>query len=158
MSGTELAKQVLNRAGQCVMTSPTSALFAGIAGEDKIKLGTSLRFFGDGFQISKLFGGKRYWRIPVMDGEFLCEDTIGQVKAVGGGNFLILGRTRAGVLAAAERAVDEMRRLLGVIMPFPGGIARSGSKIGWSNRSSRGSAITAANVRRRARARRNPAS
>lgn len=130
MSGNELAKQVLNRSGQCVMTSPTSALFAGIAGEDKIKLGASLRFFGDGFQISKLFGGKRYWRIPVMDGEFLCEEYTYVSKAVGGGNLLILARSRRAALAAAERAVEAMRAVEGVIMPFPGGVVRSGSKVG----------------------------
>ncbi|MGB8275718.1 MAG: formylmethanofuran--tetrahydromethanopterin N-formyltransferase [Alphaproteobacteria bacterium] len=130
MSGTELAKQVLKRAGQCVMTSPTSALFSGIDGDDKIKMGSALRFFGDGFQVSKVFGGKRYWRIPVMDGEFLCEDYAYITRAVGGGNILILGRSRPEALAAAERAVDAMRQVAGVVMPFPGGIVRSGSKVG----------------------------
>lgn len=130
MSGTELGKQVLNRAGQCVMTSPTSALFAGLVGDDPIKLGSSLRFFGDGFQISKVFGAKRYWRIPVMDGEFLCEDYAYLTKAVGGGNLLILARARAAAVAAAERAVEAMRKIEGVIMPFPGGVVRSGSKVG----------------------------
>jgi formylmethanofuran--tetrahydromethanopterin N-formyltransferase len=130
MSGTELAKQVLTRAGQCVMTSPSSALFSGIAGADKIKLGASLRYFGDGFQISKVFGGKRYWRIPVMDGEFLCEENAYVTKAVGGGNLLILSRSRKAVIEAAERAVEAMRGVPGVIMPFPGGVVRSGSKVG----------------------------
>ncbi len=131
MSGKELAKQVLNRAGQCIMTSPTSALFSGIAGEDKIKLGAALRYFGDGFQISKKFSGKRYWRIPVMDGEFLCEDNAYiTTKAVGGGNILILARSRKSALAAAECGVAAMRRIAGVIMPFPGGVVRSGSKVG----------------------------
>ena len=131
MSGKELAKQVLNRAGQCIMTSPTSALFSGIAGEDKIKLGAALRYFGDGFQISKKFGGRRYWRIPVMDGEFLCEDNAYiTTKAVGGGNILILARSRKSVLAAAECGVAAMRKIAGVIMPFPGGVVRSGSKVG----------------------------
>lgn len=131
MSGKELAKQVLNRAGQCIMTSPTSALFSGIAGEDKIKLGAALRYFGDGFQISKKFSGKRYWRIPVMDGEFLCEDNAYiTTKAVGGGNILILARSRKSALAAAECGVAAMRKIAGVIMPFPGGVVRSGSKVG----------------------------
>jgi formylmethanofuran--tetrahydromethanopterin N-formyltransferase len=93
-------------------------------------LGRVLRYFGDGREAAKQIDGRRYWRIPVMDGEFLCEDTVGQQKAVGGGNFLILGRARAAVLAAAERAVGAMRTLPGVIMPFPGGVVRSGSKIG----------------------------
>ena len=130
MSGTDLAKQVLTRAGQCVMTSPTSALFAGLTSEDKIKLGASLRYFGDGFQISKVFGGKRYWRIPVMDGEFLCEEFAYATRAVGGGNILILARSRAQVLTAAEDAVAAMRKVAGVVMPFPGGVVRSGSKVG----------------------------
>lgn len=130
MSGNDLAKQVLTRAGQCVMTSPTSALFAGLASEERLKLGASLRFFGDGFQISKVFGGKRYWRIPVMDGEFLCEEFAYAARAVGGGNILILGRSRAQVLVAAEQAVAAMHKVPGVIMPFPGGVVRSGSKVG----------------------------
>jgi formylmethanofuran--tetrahydromethanopterin N-formyltransferase len=130
MSGKELAKQVLNRSGQCVMTSPTSALFAGIESEDAIKMGAALRFFGDGFQISKVFAGKRYWRVPVMDGEFLCEEYAYAVRAVGGGNILILGRSRREALLAAERAVEAMQRVGGVVLPFPGGIVRSGSKVG----------------------------
>ena len=130
MSGKELAKQVLKRSGQCVMTSPTSALFAGIESEDAIKMGAALRFFGDGFQISKVFAGKRYWRIPVMDGEFLCEEHAYAVRAVGGGNILILGRSRREALLAAERAVEAMQRVGGVVLPFPGGIVRSGSKVG----------------------------
>jgi formylmethanofuran--tetrahydromethanopterin N-formyltransferase len=130
MSGKELAKQVLNRSGQCVMTSPTSALFAGIESEDAIKMGAALRFFGDGFQISKVFAGKRYWRVPVMDGEFLCEEFAYAVRAVGGGNILILGRSRREALLAAECAVEAMQRVGGVVLPFPGGIVRSGSKVG----------------------------
>ena len=86
MSSKELSKQILNRAGQCIMTSPTSALFSGNDGDIKIKLGNSLRYFGDGFQISKKVDKKRFWRIPVMDGEFICEDYAYQVDGVGGGN------------------------------------------------------------------------
>lgn len=87
MGAKTLAKQVETRAGQCVLTSPTSALFAGLHEGEKMPLGKNLRFFGDGFQISKRINGKRYWRIPVMDGEFLCEDTTYSVKAVGAAIF-----------------------------------------------------------------------
>ena len=89
-----------------------------------------LRYFGDGWQISKLLEGKRYWRIPTMDGEFLCEETFGTVKGVGGGNFLILGQTQSAALAAAEAALGAIRQVPGVILPFPGGVVRSGSKVG----------------------------
>ena len=129
VSGKELAKQVERRVGQCVLTAPTSAVFAGLDGEP-VNLGRNLRFFGDGFQMSKVIGGKRYWRIPVMDGEFLCEETTGMVKAVGGGNFLVLARSQTEALAACEAAIEAMSKLRGVIMPFPGGVVRSGSKVG----------------------------
>lgn len=130
MGGKTLAKQLETRAGQCVLTSPTSALFAGIESATKIPLGKNLRYFGDGFQIGKVIGGKRYWRIPVMDGEFLTEATTGQVEAIGGGNFLVLGQSQAQVLAACEAAIEAMNKTPSVIMPFPGGVVRSGSKVG----------------------------
>jgi formylmethanofuran--tetrahydromethanopterin N-formyltransferase len=130
MGGKTLAKQLETRAGQCVLTSPTSALFAAIESATKIPLGKNLRYFGDGFQIGKVIGGKRYWRIPVMDGEFLTEATTGQVEAIGGGNFLVLGQSQAQVLAACEAAIEAMNKTPSVIMPFPGGVVRSGSKVG----------------------------
>jgi formylmethanofuran--tetrahydromethanopterin N-formyltransferase len=130
MGGKGLAKQLETRAGQCVLTAPTSALFAGINGGDRIPLGKNLRFFGDGFQISKRLGGQRYWRVPVMDGEFLCEETTGMIPAIGGGNFLILAESQPQALLACERAIAAMKRIPGVIMPFPGGVVRSGSKVG----------------------------
>ncbi|MBM4206684.1 MAG: formylmethanofuran--tetrahydromethanopterin N-formyltransferase [Gammaproteobacteria bacterium] len=130
MGGKGLAKQLETRAGQCVLTSPTSALFAGIDSPTKIPLGKNLRYFGDGFQIGKVIGGKRYWRIPVMDGEFLAEATTGQVDAVGGGNFLVLAQSQPQALAACEAAIEAMNKVPNVIMPFPGGVVRSGSKVG----------------------------
>ena len=130
MGRDALAKAVRDRVGQCVLTCPGTACYSGYDEGDPVPMGRVLAYFGDGFQAAKRFGERRYWRIPVMDGEFLCEDTVGQTKAVGGGNFLILGRTRPAVLAAAERAIAEMRKIAGVIMPFPGGIVRSGSKVG----------------------------
>jgi formylmethanofuran--tetrahydromethanopterin N-formyltransferase len=130
MGGKGLAKQLETRAGQCVLTSPTSALFAGIDEGDKIALGKNLRYFGDGFQASKRIGNKRYWRVPVMDGEFLTEETTGMVKAIGGGNFLVLAESQPQALAACEAAIDAMKKLPNVIMPFPGGVVRSGSKVG----------------------------
>jgi len=130
MSSKELAKQILNRAGQCVMTSPTSSLFSGNDGDVKINLGKSLRYFGDGYQISKIINGKRFWRIPVMDGEFLCEEFAYQQTGIGGGNFLIVGKNIDGVLKAAENAVNQIKKIKNVILPFPGGVVRSGSKVG----------------------------
>jgi formylmethanofuran--tetrahydromethanopterin N-formyltransferase len=127
-----LQTQLRNRVGQCVLTSPGSACFGSLHGEEhSLKLGASLRFFGDGWQVSKKIDGRRYWRIPVMDGEFLCEHTTGMTKkAIGGGNILVLGTNHTGVVAAAERAVRAMAEMAEIITPFPGGIVRSGSKVG----------------------------
>lgn len=130
MSKKELGKQIQNRVGQCVLTCPTTACYSGLDDGEPIALGKNLRFFGDGYQISKKFGDTRYWRVPVMDGEFVCEEETRIAKAIGGGNFLILAETQAQALAASERAVTAMRRIPNVIMPFPGGVVRSGSKVG----------------------------
>ncbi len=129
MSGKALAKELETRVGQCVLTAPTSAIFAGMDGEP-INLGRNLRFFGDGFQISKVIDGRRYWRVPVMDGEFVCEETTGRQAAIGGGNFLVLAASQEQVVSACEAAVDAMRQLPNITLPFPGGVVRSGSKIG----------------------------
>jgi formylmethanofuran--tetrahydromethanopterin N-formyltransferase len=127
-----LQKAVVNRVGQCILTCATTSCYNGlpVVAPRGIQIGGNLRFFGDGFQISKLIDGKRYWRLPVMDGEFTCEDIFGSVKGVAGGNFLIMGETRAKALAAAEAAARAVQCVPGVIMPFPGGIVRSGSKVG----------------------------
>ncbi|MFO1057188.1 MAG: formylmethanofuran--tetrahydromethanopterin N-formyltransferase [Dongiaceae bacterium] len=130
VSSKDLQAQLVVRVGQCVLTSAGSACFSGLDAPETLKLGAQLRYFGDGFQIAKRFGPRRYWRIPVMDGEFVCEHQVGMVRGVGGGNFLILAASRAAALAAAERAAAAIRALPNVILPFPGGLVRSGSKIG----------------------------
>lgn len=130
MGSKVLMQQLETRMGQCILTCPTAAAFSGIDSDEKINLGKNLRFFGDGYQTSKLISAKRYWRVPVMDGEFLCEETTGMVRAIGGGNFLILATSQPAALAAAEAAITEMKKIPNVIMPFPGGVVRSGSKVG----------------------------
>ena len=130
MGKDSLVRQMIARIGQCVLTCPTAACFNGLPGEERVSIGGQLRFFGDGFQSSKVIGRRRYWRVPVMDGEFLVEDKFGVQRAIGGGNFLILGSEQTVALEAAELAIAAMRRVPGVIMPFPGGIVRSGSKVG----------------------------
>ncbi len=130
MGSKVLMQQLETRMGQCILTCPTAAAFSGIDSDEKINLGKNLRFFGDGFQTSKLISAKRYWRVPVMDGEFLCEETTGMVRAIGGGNFLILATSQPAALAAAEAAITAMKKIPNVIMPFPGGVVRSGSKVG----------------------------
>jgi len=141
-SAAELQEQLVRRVGQCVMTAATAACYDDLPSEETVRLGSMLRFFGDGHQASKrvdpalaaLAGGvvrpRRLWRIPVMDGEFVVDARCGVRKGVAGGNFLILGRTPAATLDAARRAVAAIAAVPGVILPFPGGIVRSGSKVG----------------------------
>jgi formylmethanofuran--tetrahydromethanopterin N-formyltransferase len=130
MSIKDLEKHVATRVGQSVMTTATTACYSGLESDKKVSMGKSLRFFGDGYQISKVINGKRFWRIPVMHGEFICEETTGVTKAIGGGNFLVLAKTARHGLAACEKAVDEIQKVPGVITAFPGGVVGSGSKVG----------------------------
>ena len=130
VSGGELEKQLVRRVGQCVLTCPSTSIFAGIDSEKSIALGSHVRYFGDGQQIAKRFGHRRYWRVPVMDGEFVCEDRVGRVDAVGGGNFIVLAETIGGALRACDAAVAAIASVPQSITPFPGGVARSGSKVG----------------------------
>jgi formylmethanofuran--tetrahydromethanopterin N-formyltransferase len=125
-----LAKRLRERVGQTVLTCPTTACFNGLDAGTEVDVGGKLRFFGDGWQASKVLAGRRYWRIPVMEGEFLVEERFGIVEGVGGGNIIILADDAATALRASEAAAAAMRAVEGAIMPFPGGIARSGSKVG----------------------------
>ncbi len=130
MSIKDLEKHVPIRVGQSVMTTATTACYAGIDDGEQIPMGKNLRYFGDGFQISKKINGRKFWRIPVMHGEFICENTTGVTKAIGGGNFLVLAKTTRHALTACEKAVEEIQKVPGVITSFPGGIVGSGSKVG----------------------------
>ena len=126
-----LATRLLERVGQSVLTCPTTACFDGLPqADERVLVGGLLRHFGDRFQSSKFLDGRRYWRIPVMEGEFLVQEAFGVEKAIGGGNFLVLARDQDAALGAAEAAVGVMRKVRGVVLPFPGGIVRAGSKVG----------------------------
>ena len=127
----ELKHSLMGRIGQCTMTCPTTAAFNGLLGKRVLLIGSSLRYFGDGFQKKAMVGGRKCWRIPVMEGDFMVEDGFGATEAVAGGNFMIFAKTDAECLAASEAAADAIRaQVPDVIMPFPGGLCRSGSKAG----------------------------
>jgi formylmethanofuran--tetrahydromethanopterin N-formyltransferase len=127
-SKDDLSKRLMERIGQTVMTCPTTACFNGLVSDTTMSIGGQLRYFGDGYQASKVIGGRRFWRIPVMEGEFLIEEKFGMQRSVGGGNFLVLGENADATLEATERAAEAMQKVRGVALPFPGGIVRSGSK------------------------------
>ena len=126
-----LTKAVINRVGQCVMTCPSTAVFNGSGEtEQKVPLGKNLRYFGDGYQKSKQVDEIRFWRIPVMDGEFLVEESVGVAAGIAGGNVILQATSKAVGLAAARRGSEALQQIPGIITPFPGGVARSGSKVG----------------------------
>lgn len=130
-SAAGLAKAVANRTAQCLLTCPTASVFDGLpTAEERAPLGGHIRYFGDGFEKTKVLDGRRFWRVPVMDGEFLVEESVGIEKGVGGGNFILQARSLGGALAAARRAVAAIAEVPGTITPFPGGVVRSGSKVG----------------------------
>jgi formylmethanofuran--tetrahydromethanopterin N-formyltransferase len=128
----DLKKQMILRIGQCIMTCPTTSAFDAMPNaKRKLKVGRSLRFFGDGFQRKALVGSRKVWKIPVMEGDFIVEDMFGVAEAVAGGNFIILAKDKLSGLKAAEEAVKAIRAEASeVILQFPGGICRSGSKAG----------------------------
>ncbi len=128
----DLKNQMIMRIGQCIMTCPTTSAFDALPkAKRRLKVGRSLRYFGDGFQKKVLVGNRKAWKIPVMEGNFIVEDSFGVVEAVAGGNFLILAKDKTSGLKAAEEAVKAIKNKTSeVILPFPGGICRSGSKAG----------------------------
>ena len=128
----DLKNQMISRISQCIMTCPTTSAFDALPNaKRRMKVGRSLRYFGDGFQKKGIVGGRKVWRIPVMEGEFIVEDSFGVAEAVAGGNFLILAKDKNSGLQAAEEAVKAIKcNASDVIMPFPGGVCRSGSKAG----------------------------
>jgi len=129
-TGMELKLQVLGRIAQCVLTCPTTAAFDAMPKAVKrLKIGRMVRMFGDGFEKRDTLGDRKVWRIPVMEGEFIIEDKFGVRRAAAGGNFLIMAESQKSGLDAAEKAVYEISKMSGVILPFPGGICRSGSKV-----------------------------
>jgi formylmethanofuran--tetrahydromethanopterin N-formyltransferase len=120
--------QLLGRLGQCVFTAPTTAMFNGLDAEEKLPI--KLHFFGDGFEYEKEVGGRKVWGIPMMEGDFICEEEYGVQAGVAGGNFFILAKDQMSALTAAENAVAAIRQVEGTITPFTGGVVASGSKVG----------------------------
>ena len=139
-SAEAVGKALANRTSQCLLTCPTTAVFDGLpSATERVPLGGHVRFFGDGFEKTKMFDDRRFWRVPVMDGEFLVEESAGVAPGVGGGNFILQARTLEAALESARRAVEAIAALPAVITPFPGGVVRSGSKVGSRYAALRGS-------------------
>jgi formylmethanofuran--tetrahydromethanopterin N-formyltransferase len=127
----ELKHQLMERIGQCTLTCPTTAAFNGLTGKRTLNVGSSLRYFGDGFQKKAMVGGRKCWKIPVMEGNFIVEDGFGAMEAIAGGNFMIFAETQEAGLKASEAAAEAIRKgAPDVIMIFPGGVCRAGSKAG----------------------------
>ncbi len=129
-----MEEQLLNRLGQCVLTAPTAHMFNGLPDAEKqFDTGFKLKFFGDGIESELDVGGRKSYAVPMMEGDFIAEHSIGAVEGIAGGNFFMLAENQMAALAAAEVAVDAICEVEGVITPFPGGIVASGSKVGANN-------------------------
>ncbi len=126
-----LEQQLLQRLGQCVLTAPTAAMWNGLPNAEKqFDTGFKLKFFADGFESETNIEGRKAYKIPLMQGDFIAEHNIGAQDGIAGGNFFILAENQMTALAAAESAVDAIAGIEGTITPFPGGIVGSGSKTG----------------------------
>ena len=130
MDPKSLEKRLTERIGQSIMTCPTTACFNGLDSKDSVNVGGQLKYFGDGYQIRKSLLGRRFWRIPVMDGEFIVDEKFNIQPAVGGGNIILLAKDQGSALVSAQAAVKAMQSLPNIILPFPNGVVRSGSKVG----------------------------
>ncbi|MFX0069427.1 MAG: formylmethanofuran--tetrahydromethanopterin N-formyltransferase [Candidatus Hodarchaeota archaeon] len=130
-SKKKLASQLLARVSQCVLTCPTTAVFNALeTSEITFDIGKKISFFGDGYQTEDDINDRHVWVIPTMEGDFIIEENFGGRKGVAGGNFLILGERLETTLKATEEAVKAINAVENVFLPFPGGICRSGSKVG----------------------------
>ncbi|HQU43087.1 MAG TPA: formylmethanofuran--tetrahydromethanopterin N-formyltransferase [Pirellulales bacterium] len=125
-----LQRSLLVRLSQNVLTCPTAACFSPLDGDAYFKLGRKIAFFGDGYQRREVCYGRRVWVIPILGGEFVIDRRFAYRDGLMGGNLWFLGRDIDAAVLAAERARDAAAAIPGVILPFPGGIAASGSKAG----------------------------
>ncbi len=128
-----LEKTLLSRVSQNVLTSPTARCFAPSEPEDDqpyFRLGRKTAYFGDGFESVQKRFGRSMWVIPTMGGEFCIDRRYPFSNGVMGGNLWFMATSEDASLLAAEKAVEACLQIPGVITPFPGGIAASGSKAG----------------------------
>ena len=125
-----LERVLLHRISQNVLTCPTTACFNLLDTEPFFKLGRKLSLFGDKHQFRDERYGRKVWVVPIMGGEFVIDRRFGFKDGIMGGNLWFFADSVDSSLAAAERGVAALDHVPGVIAPFPGGIAASGSKAG----------------------------
>jgi formylmethanofuran--tetrahydromethanopterin N-formyltransferase len=125
-----LERSLLVRISQNVLTCPTASCFNLLDTDPYYRLGRKLAFFGDGHQFRDVRFGRKVWVVPILGGEFIIDRRFGYRDGLMGGNLWFMGRDIDAALAAAERGVWAVQGCPRVIMPFPGGIAASGSKAG----------------------------
>jgi formylmethanofuran--tetrahydromethanopterin N-formyltransferase len=127
-----MKSNVAARISQCVLPTPTTSAFDGFPDADA-RFYTRIHYFGDTYEERCVVGGRKCWKIPVMEGEYVGEERFGTVKGIAGGNFLVMGKDRESALAGAEAAMQKITGMHGVITSFAGGIVGSGSKVGCKN-------------------------
>jgi formylmethanofuran--tetrahydromethanopterin N-formyltransferase len=125
-----LERVALVRISQNVLTCPTTSCFNLLDTEDYFRIGRKVAFFGNGYQKRIERFGRKLWWIPILGGEFVLDRRLGFTPGLMGGNLWLFGADVDSALEAAERGAVAVQKTPGVIMPFPGGIAASGSKAG----------------------------
>jgi formylmethanofuran--tetrahydromethanopterin N-formyltransferase len=127
-----LEKALLARLSQNVLTCPTTRCFNLIDADrdSSYKLGRKIALFGDGYQTREVRYDRRVWVVPTMGGEFVIDRRFGYRDGLMGGNLWFMGDSEESALEATQRALEAVQQTPGVITPFPGGIAGSGSKAG----------------------------
>jgi formylmethanofuran--tetrahydromethanopterin N-formyltransferase len=127
-----MKSNVAARISQCILPTPTTSAFDGFPDADA-RFYTKMHYFGDQYEERCVVGGRKCWKIPVMEGEYVGEERFGTVKGIAGGNFLVMGNDQQSALAGAEAAMEKITGTTGVITSFAGGIVGSGSKVGCKN-------------------------
>ncbi|MGD1003903.1 MAG: formylmethanofuran--tetrahydromethanopterin N-formyltransferase [Methanoregulaceae archaeon] len=127
-----IKKNVAERVSQCVLPTPTVSAFDGLP-EAESRFSIRMHYFGDSYEERCNIGGRKCWRIPIMEGDYVGEERFGIVKGIAGGNFLVMGMNQRLALSGAEAAVTAIKGIKGVITSFAGGIVASGSKVSCKN-------------------------
>ena len=127
-----MKSHVAGRISQCVLPTPTASAFDGFPDAD-FRFFSKMHYFGDRYEERCMVGGRKCWKIPVMEGDYVGEERFGTVKGIAGGNFLVMGKDQQSALSGAVAAVKKITGMHGVITSFAGGIVGSGSKVGCKN-------------------------
>jgi formylmethanofuran--tetrahydromethanopterin N-formyltransferase len=127
-----MKSNVASRISQCILPAPTASAYDGFPDAGS-RFYIRMHYFGDTYEERCSVNGRKCWKIPIMEGNYIGEERFGTIKGIAGGNFLVMGKNQKSALSGIEAAADAVAGLDGVITSFAGGIVASGSKVGSKN-------------------------